>query len=103
MSDSDPFAAGMPDLQALMQQAQAMQEQLTQAKEAAGAQIVEGIAAGGKITIAVSGTMEFKSVRIEPELVEDVEMLEDLLLAALRDASAKVNALNEEAVGGLFG
>jgi DNA-binding YbaB/EbfC family protein len=100
---SDPFADGMPDLQALMQQAQAMQAHLAEAKEAAGATIVEGIAAGGKVTVTVSGTMEFKSVRIAPELAEDVEMLEDLLLAALRDASAKVNALNEEAVGGLFG
>jgi DNA-binding YbaB/EbfC family protein len=100
---SDPFAGGMPDIQALMQQAQAMQEQLAHAKEAAGAQIVEGIAAGGKVTVTVSGTMEFQSVRIAPELAEDVELLEDLLLAALRDACNKVNTLNEDAVGGLFG
>lgn len=104
MSDQLPgMAGGMPDLQALMQQAQAMQEQLVQAKEAAAEQTIEGVAAGGKVTIAVTGAMEFKSVRIAPELGEDVEMLEDLLLAALRDAMTKVNALNEEAVGGLFG
>jgi nucleoid-associated protein EbfC len=100
---SDQFPGGMPDLQSLMQQAQAMQEQLLQAKEAAGEQIVEGVSAGGKVTISVSGAMEFQSVRIAPELSEDVEMLEDLLLAALRDAMTKVNALNEDAVGGLFG
>lgn len=101
---SDPqLPGGMPDLQSLMQQAQAMQEQLMQAKEAAGEQIVEGVSAGGKVAIAVSGSMEFQSVRIAPELGEDIEILEDLLLAALRDAMTKVNELNEEAVGGLFG
>ena len=87
----------------MMKQAQAMQEQMVQAKEAAAAQTVEGIAASGKITIKATGDGQFQSVRIAPELAEDVEMLEDLLLAALRDVTAKVNELNEDAVGGLFG
>jgi DNA-binding YbaB/EbfC family protein len=100
---SDQMPGGMPDLQSLMQQAQAMQEQLMQAKEVAAQQLIEGVAAGGKVTITVTGSMEFQGVRIAPELMDDVELLEDLMLAALRDATAKVNALNEEVVGGFFG
>jgi DNA-binding YbaB/EbfC family protein len=105
MSDANfpQMPEGMPDLQALMQQAQAMQEQLMEAKAAAGEQVMQGTSAGGKVTISVTGGMDFQSVRIAPELGEDVEILEDLLLAALRDAMVKVNELNEEAVGGLFG
>jgi DNA-binding YbaB/EbfC family protein len=92
-----------PDLQALLQQAQALQSQLADAKDAAAQQEVTGEAAGGKVAVSVTGDMQFRSVRIAPELTDDVEMLEDLLLAALHDATAKVNALNEQAVGGIFG
>lgn len=91
----------MPDMQSLLQQAQAMQEQLVQAREEAAEQVVDGVAASGKVTISVTGGMEFQSVRISPELGEDVELLEDLLLAALRDAMTKINKINEDVVGGL--
>lgn len=90
-----------PDLNALLQQAQALQSQLLQARDEAASKTVEGVAAGGKVRVSVTGGMEFQSVRIDPELLDDVTMLEDLLLAALRDAVEKVNAVNEEATGDL--
>jgi nucleoid-associated protein EbfC len=92
-----------PDLSALLEQAQAMQEQLIAARAEVAEQIVEGKAAGGQVTVTVTGELEFKSVHIAPELLDDVEMLEDLILAALHDANAQVNALNQQAVGGMFG
>ena len=102
---SDQIPGGMPDMQALLQQAQAMQEQLLEAREAAAQQVVDGVAAGGKVTITAMGDGSFQSVRIAPELAEDVEMLEDLLLAALRDLNTKLKELNEDAADalGIFG
>ena len=92
-----------PDLGALLQQAQMMQEQMLAARAEAAQQELVGQSASGKVSVTVSGEMEFKSVHIDPELLDDAEMLEDLILAALRDAASKVAELNEQAVGGIFG
>lgn len=92
-----------PDLSALLQQAQAMQEQLMAARAEVAEQLVEGKAAGGHVTVTVTGDMEFKGVHIAPEMLDDAALLEDLVLAALRDASAQVAELNQQAVGGMFG
>ena len=91
-----------PDLAALLSQAQALQEQLLQAQQEATSRIIEGKAAGGKVTVGVTGGFEFQAVHIAPELTDDVEMLEDLVLAALRDAASQIGDLNQAAVGGLF-
>ena len=92
-----------PELSDLLRQAQAMQEQLMAAQAAAAEQIVEGKAGGGAVTIAVTGGMEFRSVRISPDVVDpqDLEILEDLILAALNDAVAQAAALSQQALGGL--
>jgi nucleoid-associated protein EbfC len=91
------------DLNALLQQAQAMQEQMMAAQEAQAQQTVSGQAGGGKVLIEMSGAGEFRSVSIAPDVVDpdDVELLEDLVLAALRDASAQVVELQQEGLGGL--
>ena len=93
------------DLGALLEQAQAMQQQLLSAQAEAAEQVVEGVAGGGAVRVAVTGGMEFQSVTIEPSAVDpdDVEMLQDLVLAALHDATAKVNELSSQALGGLGG
>src|SRR5947199_8097620 len=95
----------MPDLSAILEQAQHMQEQLMQAQAEAAEQTVQGHAGGGVVTVEVTGGMEFRNVTIDPKAVDpdDVEMLQDLVLAAIRDAVAKVNELNQQALGGLGG
>jgi nucleoid-associated protein EbfC len=92
-----------PDMGDLLRQAQAMQEQLMAAQAQAAEQVVEGQAGGGVVKVQVTGSMEFRSVTISPDAVDpdDVEMLEDLVLAAIHDATAKVQELQQGALGGL--
>lgn len=100
------------DFGALMEQAGAMQSQMLAAQQEMANQTVEGVAGGGAVRISVSGGYEFKSVTIDPSAVDpaDVEMLQDLVLAALHDAMNQVNGLQAGAVDlsgmgldGLFG
>jgi DNA-binding YbaB/EbfC family protein len=86
----------------LLKQAQKMQEQLVSAREQAAEQEVEGQSGGGVVKIKVTGGMEFRSVSIDPAAVDpdDVAMLEDLVLAAIHDAMAKAEKINESAMGG---
>jgi DNA-binding YbaB/EbfC family protein len=94
-----------PDLSSILQQAQQMQEQLLAAQAQAAEQLHEGTAGGGAVTVAVTGGMDFRSVTIRPDAVDpdDVEMLQDLVLAAVREAVAKVNEAQQSALGGLAG
>ena len=100
MSDDE---GGGFDLGELMKQAQAMQEQVMAAQAAAAEQEVEGHAAGGLVRVTVTGAMEFRSIHIDPSAVDpnDVEMLEDLVLAAVRDAVHQANSISQQAFGGL--
>ena len=92
-------AAGGMDLGGLMEQAQQM---LAGAQEAAE-EIVEGSAGGGKVKVEVDGSFNFHSVTIDPEVVDpdDVELLNDLVLAALRDAATQLQDAQSEAMGGM--
>jgi len=85
----------MPDMNTLLAQAQQMAEQLTAQQSAAQEVEVEGQAGGGAVKIRMTGGGEFLSVRIAPTAVDpdDVEMLEDLVLAALNDAVANAGEL----------
>jgi DNA-binding YbaB/EbfC family protein len=98
MNEEEEFLPG--GFSELLRQAQEMQDQLLAQNGLVGPgpfadQVVEGHSGGGAVTIEVSGGMEFLSVRIAPEAVDpsDVGMLEDLVLAALRDAGEKVREL----------
>jgi nucleoid-associated protein EbfC len=93
----------MPDMNNLLAQAMAMQQKLVEAQEAAAARTVEGVSGGGVVRVEVSGTMEFRRFHIDPKVVDpsDVSMLEDLLLAAVHDAAAKVAAGTQAAMGGI--
>ena len=97
------MSPNQPDMGDLLKQAQKMQEQLMQAQATAAEQVVEGQAGGGAVKIRVTGGMEFMSVSIDPAAVDpaDVSMLEDLVLAAIHDATAKVNEISQQAMGGL--
>ena len=88
------------DIKALMKQAQKMQETLQ--KEIAALK-VEASSGGGMVTVTMSGSHELLSVRISPEVVktQDVEMLEDLVRAAINEARRKIEAAMAEKVGSL--
>jgi hypothetical protein len=92
-----------PDLGSLLSQMQQMQQHLMDAQANAAATVVEGRSGGGAVKVTVTGSMVFESVTIEPAVVDpsDIEMLQDLVLAAVRDAVARANDLNSEALGGL--
>ncbi len=94
---------GQPNMNELLKQAQKMQEQLLAARAEAEEQEVEGQAGGGVVKVRVTGGMEFRGVTIDPSVVdpEDVSMLEDLVLAAIRDAVTKAGEISEKAMGGL--
>ena len=91
------------DLGSLLEQAQAMQQQMAEAQEQQAAQMLTGSAGGGKVTVEVTGAGEFRKVSISPDAVdpEDVELLEELVLAALHDASTQIAELQEQAMGGM--
>lgn len=96
---------GGMDLQKMMKQAQKMQEDLIKAQESLGSQSVEGSAGGGAVSVTANGHKEITAIRIKPEAVdpEDVETLEDLVLAAVRDAQAKASALAEGQMSSMTG
>ena len=106
---TDPTDPGAPsgdgpggfDLGALVEQAQALQQQMAEAQQQQAAQILTGSAGGGKVTVEMTGAGEFRNVTIAPEAVDpdEVELLEELVLAALRDASAQMAGAYEEAMG----
>ncbi len=91
------------DLGGLLAQAQSMQQHILDAQAGAASEVVEGQAGGGVVRVRVTGAFEFLAVEIDPEVVDpaDPEMLQDLVLAAIRDAVAKVNELTASAMGGL--
>ncbi len=101
MSDALGGGLGGLDLEALMQQAQAMQEQMEKAHQAQAEAMVEGSAGGGKVTVTMTGVGEFVNVHIDPDAVDpdDVELLEELVLAALRDAGTKAAAVQTQTMG----
>jgi DNA-binding YbaB/EbfC family protein len=98
---SDEF--GQFDLGGLLEQAQAMQQQLLEAQARAAEEVVEGESGGGVVKVRVTGGLEFQSVKIDPKAVDpnDVELLEDLVLAAIHDALAQARDIGEQAMGGL--
>ena len=79
----------------LMQQAQRMQENLKKAQEELASIEVTGQAGGGMVQVTLSGRMECRRVRIEPSALDDAEMLEDLVAAAVNDAVNKANEASQ--------
>ena len=96
---------GMPDMQGMLAQAMQMQQQMIVAQEELAKTVVEGNAGGGLVTARVTGSGDVVRLDIKPEAVdpEDTETLADLVVAAIRDAKNKADALAEEKLGGLAG
>jgi hypothetical protein len=99
MADDTADGMAMPDFGSLLGQAQAMMAASAQAAE----EIVEGQSGGGVVRVRVNGRFEFSGVDIAPAAVDpnDVAMLEDLVLAALHDATSQIAARQQQALGGL--
>jgi DNA-binding YbaB/EbfC family protein len=89
-------------MQQMMKQAQQMQERLQ--KQMADAR-VEGNAGGGMVTVVMNGAKQVQSIRIDPDAVskDDVEMLQDLIVAALNDAHRKADEEMQKSMGGMLG
>ena len=96
---------GGGNMQQIMKQAQAMQRKLQQAQEQLAEEEVTGTAAGGMVEVTLKGNKTPVTVTIDPEAVDpdDVEMLEDMVLAALNDAMAQADELSNELLGPLAG
>jgi nucleoid-associated protein EbfC len=93
------------DMGDLLRQAMALQEQLLAAQEEANKRTVTGSAGGGLVRVTMSGSGDATAVEIAPEATDppDRELLEDLVLVALRDAQEQVRLLQASAMGGLPG
>ncbi|KPJ48732.1 MAG: nucleoid-associated protein [Dehalococcoidia bacterium DG_22] len=89
----------------MLRQLQRMQAQISKAQQEIEESTVEASAGGGAVTVVVNGQPRVQSVKIEPEAVdpEDVEMLEDLIAAALNEALEKVRTMQAERLGSVAG
>jgi DNA-binding YbaB/EbfC family protein len=96
---------GQPNLQQLMKQAQKMQQQMAAAQAELAETELTGTAGGGLVTVTVTGTGEVTGVKIDPRAVDpdDVETLEDLVVAALHNAAEQARSLTEQKMGPLAG
>ena len=83
----------------MMQQAQKMQENLQKAQEEIAKLEVTGSAGGGMVSVTLTGTKECRKVRIDPSILADQEMAEDLIAAAFNDAANKVDAESKTKMG----
>ena len=92
---------GGPNIQQLMRQAQKMQEQMTKVQEELDEKVYEASAGGGMVTCKVSGKRELLELTIKPEAVDpdDVEMLQDMILAAVNEALREGEKNREETMG----
>jgi hypothetical protein len=94
-----------PNMQQLLKQAQKMQQEMLAAQEALKDEVVEASAGGGMVTVRVAGDLTIKSIVIDPEAVDpdDVEMLQDTVLAAVNEALRSAQDLASARLGGIAG
>ena len=94
-----------PQYNKMMKQVQEMQRKMAQAQEELAVETVEASAGGGTVTVVVTGALEIKEVHIKPEAVDpdDVEMLQDLVMAATNEALRAAQELASTKLGGATG
>ena len=94
------FPGGM-NIQQMMKQAQAMQEKMQREMEEL---VVEASAGGGVVSVQMRGSHEVEAVKIDPEALKDgdVEMLQDLIVAAMNEANRKVEEAMKSKIGGML-
>lgn len=93
------------DMSNILKQAKAMQDQMARIQEQAATKTASGTAGGGSVTVTANGAMQIVSVTIDPEVGKagDVEMLQDLVLAATNDALRKAKDLMEQDMKAITG
>jgi DNA-binding YbaB/EbfC family protein len=91
---------GGMNIQQMMKQAQRMQEEMAREMEALR---VDATAGGGIIKVEMNGAKEVLSIKIDPEAAGDVEMLQDLILAAINECGRKVDETLQNKIGGALG
>ena len=87
----------------MLKQAQQLQAKLQQAQAELDDATVEGTAGGGEIKVVMTGKQLIESIDIAPEATEDIEMLQEMIIAAMNDASKKVQDLATKKLGALTG
>ena len=103
--NQNPFGDGGFDMNALLHQAQQMQEQMMAAQQELADATVDGTVGDGLVTVTVNGTGELVAVKIRKDSFDpaDTEDLEDLIVAAYRDAKAQAETLAAQKLGPLAG
>ena len=93
-----PKQGGAQDMNAMIRQAQKMQDKITELQEDIEAQEFSAVVGGGAVEVVVTGKRNIKSLTIKPEVVdpEDIEMLQDLVISAVNEAIANVEKVTEE-------
>ncbi len=94
---------GMPNMGQIMKQAQKFQTKMAKLQEELSERTIEASAGGGMVVVVANGGQDVLSVKIDPEVVDpdDVEMLQDLIMAAVNDALNKAKAMMNEEMGQL--
>jgi DNA-binding YbaB/EbfC family protein len=94
-----------PNINKMLKQVQQMQVDMAKAQEELKNEVVEASAGGGMVTVKVSGDLELKEIRIDPDAVDpdDVELLQDMVLAATNEAIRSAQELANRKLGGLTG
>src|SRR6202050_1710597 len=94
-----------PNMQQLLKQTQKMQEEMLAAQESLKDEVVEASAGGGMVTVQVTGELHGNSITINPEAVgpEDVELLQDMVLAAVNEGLRAAQELASAKLGGIAG
>jgi DNA-binding YbaB/EbfC family protein len=94
-----------PNMQQMLKQVQKMQAEMVAAQEQLKDEVVEASAGGGMVTVKISGDLDVKSVTIDPEAVDpdDVELLQDMVLAATNEAIRAAQELASQRLGGIAG
>ena len=92
-------------MQQLLKQAQKMQQDMVQALEALKDETVDASAGGGMVKVTITGDLEFKSITIDPQAVDpdDVELLQDMVLAAVNEGLRSAQELAASKMGGIAG
>jgi nucleoid-associated protein EbfC len=100
-----PKQPQMPNMQQMLQQVQKMQQDMEVAQEQLKHEVVEASAGGGMVTVKVGGDLELKGVSIDPSAVdpEDVEILADMVLAAVNEGLRMAQELAAKKLGGATG
>lgn len=96
---------GGNNMQAMMRQAQKMQQDAMRAKEEIESSVFEGNAGGEMVKVEINGKFDLLSVKIKPEAVDvdDIEMLEDLIVASFNDAKSKADEMKRNKMGAFGG